>query len=424
MFDFIITIICLLSLSFFQGSEMAFLYSFKYREKSKRRLSFLDSLIYNLYASAGLLLLSVRLISFILLIIGIFFANICLNTAFPIAQSLPLDFIIKLLFIFICFGTIGFLLPRIFGAKYADKVLYFTTFPLYLASIPLIPLTKFFIFIPTKILHLFKIKTDQNFLLKISGTRGITKKGVKPTSISIIEEQPIRENEMKIFRNALDFSKVRVRDCIVPRTEIIAVESSCSLQELMDSFTKSGKTKIIVYNEDLDHIIGYIHSSEMFRQQLKTSWKEHISDIPVVPESMSAQKMMQIFMKEKKSLAVVADEFGGTTGIISLEDLVEEIFGDIEDEHDTITYIAKQVSTDEYILSARLEIEKVNETFNLDLPSSDEYLTIGGLILFNYEDFPKINQSVSIGPYDFKILKTSKSKIDLVRLKVNTSEKK
>ena len=189
-------------------------------------------------------------------------------------------------------------------------------------------------------------------------------------------------------------------------------------------FVNSGKSKIIVYKEDLDHIVGYVHSSDMFRPAARNNWTGCIRQIPVVPESMNAQKMMQIFMQQKKSIAVVADEFGGTSGIISLEDLVEEIFGDIEDEHDVVTYTARQLEEDEFLLSARLETEKVNEQFGLNLPESDEYLTIGGLILFHYQDFPKPGQTVTIGNFEFKILKTSTSKIDLVKLKVNHETKK
>ena len=229
---------------------------------------------------------------------------------------------------------------------------------------------------------------------------------------------------MKIYRNALEFSNVRVKDCIVPRTEILALEENCSLNELLNCFTKSGKSKIIIYKEDLDHIIGYIHSSDMFSQPTQTNWKELISEIPVVPESMGAQKMMQIFLQQKKSLAVVADEFGGTSGIISLEDLVEEIFGDIEDEHDTFKYIAKKTGNNEYLISARLEIEKANELLGISLPTSDEYLTVGGMILYFYENFPKENQTVTIGKFNFHIQKASRTQIQLVKLKVTSQEEK
>jgi CBS domain containing-hemolysin-like protein len=183
-------------------------------------------------------------------------------------------------------------------------------------------------------------------------------------------------------------------------------------------FIESGNSKIIVYQEDIDHIVGYIHSSEMFHNA--EEWKTHIRTMPFVPETMAAQKLMKMFLQEKKSLGVVVDEFGGTSGIVSLEDIVEEIFGDIEDEHDNSKYVAKQLEGgNEYILSARLEIDKVNEMFGLELPESDDYMTISGLILHYYESFPKLNEVIHIGHFDFKILKNTMTKIELVKLKVN-----
>ena len=154
----------------------------------------------------------------------------------------------------------------------------------------------------------------------------------------------------------------------------------------------------------------------MFRHA--NDWVHYIQQVPIVPETMSAQKLMKLFMQQKKSLAVVVDEFGGTSGIVSLEDLVEEIFGEIEDEHDTTSYISKKIEDNEYILSARLEIERVNEMFDLDLPESDEYLTIGGLILHQYQSFPKLHEIITINKYQFKIIKVTNTKIELVRLKV------
>ncbi len=224
-------------------------------------------------------------------------------------------------------------------------------------------------------------------------------------------------DEVRIFQNALDFSDTKVRDCMIPRTEICAVEKNCEQGRLLSKFIESGKSKIIVYEEDIDHIVGYIHSSEMFRNP--STWKNHIRTMPFVPETMSARKLMQTFLQQNKSLGVVVDEFGGTSGVVALEDIVEEIFGDIEDEHDSNNYVARCTGENEYLLSARLEIDKVNETFNLDLPESEEYMTIGGLILFKLQSFPKINEVVRIGKFEFKIIRNTMTKIELVQLKVN-----
>lgn len=224
------------------------------------------------------------------------------------------------------------------------------------------------------------------------------------------------DDEMKIFQNALDFPDLKVRDCMVPRTEINAVPYDCTADELQQKFVESGNSKILIYKEDIDHIVGYIHTLELFRAREK--WHDHIRQMPFVPETMAAQKLMQIFLGQKKSIGVVVDEFGGTSGIVSLEDIVEEIFGDIEDEHDNTNYIAKQAADGDYILSGRLEIDKANELFNLGLPDSGEYKTISGLILHAYQSFPKLNEVVKVGKYHFKIVKKTMTKIEVVRLHV------
>ena len=238
----------------------------------------------------------------------------------------------------------------------------------------------------------------------------------KAASLARQMEGESKDTEVQIYQNALDFSTVKIRDCIVPRTEIVAVDTSASLEELKNLFIESGLSKILIYKGNIDNIIGYIHSSEMFRNP--ADWHNHVKEVPIVPETMPAHKLMKLFMQQKKTLAVVVDEFGGTSGIVSLEDLVEEIFGDIEDEHDNTSYVCRQIADHDYLLSGRLEIEKVNETFDLDLPESDDYLTIGGLILNTYQSFPKPNAEVAIGKYHFKIIKVTATKIELVRMKV------
>jgi len=226
------------------------------------------------------------------------------------------------------------------------------------------------------------------------------------------------EDEVKIFQNALDFSSVKVRDCIVPRTEITAVSTETPLQELRMQFVESGHSKIIVYKEDIDDIVGYIHTVEMFRLKENEDWTEHIREVSIVPETMNAQKLLGIFISQKRSMAVIVDEFGGTSGIVTMEDLVEEIFGEIEDEHDSKNYVAKQTAPGEYQLSGRLEIAQANELLDLDLPESDEYLTVGGLILHEFQSFPKLNEPIRFGRWEFKVTKKTTTKIELVQLRV------
>ena len=286
--------------------------------------------------------------------------------------------------------------------------------PTYICYVILFPISKFTSFLSSGILRL-----TGNKINKEDTEKAFSKIDLDYYIQSSIEEsgdEKELDTEVKIFQNALDFSNIKVRDCMIPRTEIIAIEKDATFDELNESFIENGISKIIVYKEDIDNVTGYIHSSEMFKKE--NDWQKNIRKLPIVPESMSAHKLMQIFMQEKRSIAVVVDEFGGTSGIVALEDLVEEIFGDIEDEHDTKTIVAKSIGENEYILSGRLEIEKANELFNLNLPENDEYQTVGGLLLHEYQSIPKTHEQINIGKFMFKIIKVTSTKIELVKLKV------
>lgn len=287
----------------------------------------------------------------------------------------------------------------------------------YLFYIVLWPISRFSTLMSRVFLRLIGVKMEEG---ANDGT--FTKVDLDDLVQSSIDNAPQGgevEDEVKIFQNALDFPDLKVRDCMVPRTEINAVPYDCSVDELQQKFIESGNSKILIYKEDIDHIVGYIHTLELFRSREK--WQAHIRQMPFVPETMAAQKLMQIFLAQKKSIGVVVDEFGGTSGIVSLEDIVEEIFGDIEDEHDNTNYIARQITDNDYLLSGRLEIDKANELFSLGLPESGEYKTISGLILNTYQSFPKLNEVVNVGKYQFKIIKKTMTKIELVRLHVADS---
>ncbi len=348
-----------------------------------------------------------------LVVYGILIATFFDNTIFrgmDAAFTVPADTILSTLIVLFT----GEFLPKTLFKSNPNRLLTIFAFPAFLCYILLWPISRFATLLSRGMLRIVGVriknededeefsKVDLDYLVQ--------------SSIENAKNDEEIEDEVKIFQNALDFSETKVRDCMIPRTEICAVEDTCGIEELMAGFVESGHSKIIVYHEDIDHIIGYIHSSEMFRSQ--ELWMDHIQTMPYVPETMMARKLMQTLLQQKKSLAVVVDEFGGTSGIVSLEDMVEEIFGDIEDEHDNTNYVAKKISDTEYLLSARLEIDKVNELFDLDLPESDEYMTLGGLILHEYQSFPKLNEVVKIGSFEFRIIKNTMTKIELVRLYV------
>ena len=305
----------------------------------------------------------------------------------------------------------GEFLPKTLFKINPNMVLNVFAVPLFICYVVLYPISKLSSGLSCIFLRIFGMKVNKDASDKAFG-----KVDLDYFEQSSIENEEELDTEVKIFQNALDFSNIKIRDCIVPRTEVVAVDLTTSLDELKSRFIESGISKIIVYDGNIDNVVGYIHSSEMFRAP--TNWHENVKQVPIVPETMSANKLMKLFMQQKKTIAVVVDEFGGTSGIVSLEDLVEEIFGDIEDEHDNTSYISKQIDEHEYVLSGRLEIEKVNETFGLDLPESDEYLTVGGLILNQYQSFPKLHEVIRVGRYQFKIIKVTATKIELVRLKV------
>ncbi len=308
----------------------------------------------------------------------------------------------------------GEFLPKTLFKINPNLALNVCAVPLFICYVVLYPISKFSSGVSYLFLRLFGMKVNKEASAKAFGKVDLDY--FVQSSIDNAESEETLDTEVKIFQNALDFSAVKIRDCIVPRTEVVAVALDTSLEELKGRFVESGISKIIVYDGNIDNVVGYIHSFEMFRSP--KDWRDHVKEVPIVPETMAAHKLMKLFMQQKKTIAVVVDEFGGTSGIVSLEDLVEEIFGDIKDEHDNTSYICKQIGEHEYVLSARLEIEKVNETFNLELPESDDYLTVGGLILNQYQSFPKLHELVSVGKYQFKIIKVTATKIELVRLKV------
>jgi CBS domain containing-hemolysin-like protein len=309
----------------------------------------------------------------------------------------------------------GEFLPKTLFKINPNFTLSLFALPTFICYIVLYPISKFASGISGILLLLTGTKIN-----KEASEKAFTKVDLDHFIQSSIENSANEEEintEVKIFQNALDFSSIKIRDCMVPRTEIIAIEDDASMEELMELFVEKGISKIIVYQDNIDNITGYIHSSELFREP--ANWQQCVRQLPIVPETMNANKLMKIFMQQKKSLAVVVDEFGGTSGIVALEDLVEQIFGEIEDEHDTTSYVAKEVGNNEYVLSGRLDIEKANEMFSLELPESDEYQTIGGLILHEYQSFPKAHEIITLGNFQFRILKVTATKIELVKLKVN-----
>lgn len=402
--------------AFFSGMEIAFVSSNRMLAQMDKEKMGVSKRFLSLFFNNPNSFVSTMLVgnNIVLVVYGILIARLFDQTIFAgmdAAFTVPADTVLSTLIILFT----GEFLPKTLFQSNPNRLMQVFAFPAYLFYVILWPISRFATFLSGLILRLFRVRIPKD---AISG--GFSKVDLDyliQSSIDNARSNEEIENEVKIFHNALDFPDTKVRDCMVPRTEINSVDiNTCTLDELRQKFIESGNSKIIVYTEDIDHIKGYIHSSELFKNP--SSWKDGIRSMPFVPETMPAQKLMQILLQQKKSLGVVVDEFGGTSGIVSLEDIVEEIFGEIEDEHDSLKYVAKQTNEDEYLLSARLEIDKVNEMFSLDLPESEEYMTLGGLILNAYRSFPKLNEIVKIGKFEFKIIKIATAKIELVQLKV------
>jgi CBS domain containing-hemolysin-like protein len=307
--------------------------------------------------------------------------------------------------------VIGEFVPKTLFRSNPNGKLNILAFPIYLIYIILYPISLFTTWLSRIILRIIGVRIDRENTVKAFSKVDLdyfVQSGLTGTNE---DSQP--DSEVQIFQNVLDFSNVKTRDCMVPRNEVCAIEKEVSWNALRERFIETGYSKILVYEGDMDHIIGYIHSSELFRH--KNDWREHIQTVPFVPETLAAQKLMKQLMARKKSLAVVVDEFGGTSGIVSLEDIIEEILGDIQDEHDVTNLIAKKTD-DGWLLSGRMEISHVNEMFGLEIPESDEYMTVGGLILSKAKGFPKVNEKVSVDGYTFRVLKKGETKIELVEL--------
>lgn len=403
--------------AFFSGMEIAFVASNRLLMKVGKDQSGLSQHCLKVFYANPNSFVSTMLVgnNIVLVVYGILFARIFdglwqLAGISNDATLVMLDSICSTLVILFT----GEFLPKTLFKSNPNRLMSLLALVAYLFYIVLWPISRVSTLLSRLFLRLLGVKMEEG---NNDGT--FTKVDLDDLVQSSIDNTPQGgevDDEMKIFQNALDFPDLKVRDCMVPRTEINAVPYDCTADELQQKFVESGNSKILIYKEDIDHIVGYIHTLELFRAREK--WHDHIRQMPFVPETMAAQKLMQIFLGQKKSIGVVVDEFGGTSGIVSLEDIVEEIFGDIEDEHDNTNYIAKQTADGDYILSGRLEIDKANELFNLGLPDSGEYKTISGLILHAYQSFPKLNEVVKVGKYHFKIVKKTMTKIEVVRLHV------
>ncbi|MBR1499023.1 MAG: HlyC/CorC family transporter [Bacteroidaceae bacterium] len=424
----IISVAAILLLSgFFSGMEIAFVSSSKLRfEMDRKEQGFSSRLIDTFYRHPNSFISTLLVGNNIALVVyGILMAKIVsaliliplgIHQPYGDCPNEALCLFIQTILATIIVLVTGEFLPKTLFRINPNRMMRIFALPAYIFYIVLWPISKLTSSLGKLMLWMVGEKVTKDPTEK-TFTREDLDYLIQSNIDKATDEEDI-EDEVKIFQNALDFSSIKVRDCIVPRTEITAVSTDTSLHDLRIQFVESGHSKIIVYKEDIDNIVGYIHSAEMFRLKEGEDWTKHMREVPIVPETMNAQKLLGIFISQKRSLAVIVDEFGGTSGIVTMEDLVEEIFGEIEDEHDSKNYVARQTAPGEYQLSGRLEIAQANELLDLDLPESDEYLTVGGLILHEFQNFPKLNEPVRFGHWEFKVTKKTTTKIELVQLRI------
>ena len=403
--------------AFFSGMEIAFISSNKLRFELDKKQRNLSSAILTIFYKNPQQYISTMLVgnNVSLVIYGLLIAQ----SLKPLLATIENDFFIILVQIIIATTVVlitGEFLPKTIFRINPNLWLKIFSFLLFVFYVLLYPISGFSSWLSLKFMKLAGVgaQTDaqENVFSRIDLNYLIQE------SFDNNENEEEIETEVKIFQNALDFSKVKLRDCSVPRTEIIALEYSTSIDTLKQTFIETGLSKIPIYKTDIDNIIGYIHSSEMFEHQ--KDWKKHINQIPIVPENMAAQKLMKMFMQQKKSIAVVVDEFGGTAGIITLEDIIEEIFGEIEDEHDNKDYTAEQINENEYLFSGRLEVKTANSKFDIEIPESDDYETIAGFILHHHQHFPKLNEVIRIEGFTCKCVKVTNNRIELIKIITGT----
>lgn len=411
----IIYILISIALSaFFSGMEIAYVSSNKLRLELDKKQGLFYSRIINIFTANPSRYIATMLVgnNIALVIFGLLMAILLEPLIIPYTRSniaiLTFQTIISTLIILL---TAEFLPKALFRINPNGALKLFAV-PVLVFYLILYPVTRLTIIISDFILKYIAGVPVQSKNVNTFGKVDLDHL-VTEGQVENGEEQQDK-TEIRLFQNVLDFSEVKVRDCMVPRPEVVAFDETASMEEIRQKFIETGLSKILIYKENIDNVLGYVNSKGLFSQP--KSIKEIIMTLPIVPETMPAHSLFKQLGDEHKSIAVVVDEFGGTGGIVTIEDILEEIFGEIEDEHDTSEFVEKKINDREFIFSGRLEIDYINNKYQLDFPKSDDYETLAGFILYHYESFPNINESIIIDNYSFKILDASETKIELVHL--------
>ena len=422
--DLLIIVLSLILSAFFSGMEIAYVSSNKIHiEIEKKQGGLLSKLLTKITAKPSKFIATLLIGNNIALVIyGFYMGDVLVDwfasylpSSSPIINSLftELSLLTQTIISTLVILVTAEFLPKVFFQIYSNSLLKLFAVPAYLFYILFSFLSDFVIWISDVVLkHLFKTKGDE---VQLAFTK-VELGNYISEQMESVEAHDRIDSEIQIFQNALEFSEVKSREVMVPRTELSAIEIHDSIRNLNDLFTQTGHSKILVYKSTIDDILGYVHSFDLFKDPKNI--KSMLRSVEYVPETMLAKDVLNVLIKKRKSLAVVLDEYGGTSGIMTVEDVIEELVGEIEDEHDTFELIEEKINNHTYIFSARIEVDYINETYKFQLPESENYETLGGFIVNHTEEIPVKNEEIKIDQFHFTIKEVSNTKIELVELKI------
>ena len=397
--------------AFFSGMEIAYVSSNKIHiEIEKKQNNFISGILHRITKRPSKFIATMLVGNNIALVVYGFYMGDLLIEYIPLEgfTGILVQTIISTLIILI---TAEFL-PKVFFQIYANSLVKIFAIPAYLFYLLFSVISEFVIWISDMVLRVFFRTEGDTIQLTFSK---IELGNYISEQMETAEKRDNIDSEVQIFQNALDFSEIKSREVMIPRTEMIAVDIHTSLKDLRKLFTDTGLSKILVFNDNVDDILGYVHSFDLFKKP--ESIKKILMPVVFVPETMLAKDVLNVLIKKCKSIAVVIDEYGGTSGIMTVEDIIEELFGEIEDEHDLVALVEEELADNHYKFSARLEVDYLNEMYKLNLPESENYETLGGLIVNCTEEIPEQNEIVEIEDYIFKVIEVSSTKIELVEIK-------
>ncbi|MBN1596754.1 MAG: HlyC/CorC family transporter [Bacteroidales bacterium] len=417
MHNILIILIMLVFSAFFSGMEIAYISANRLRMEIDKKQELFASRIISIFTGNPGKYLTTMLVgnNIALVVYGIIMANLLEPFIISYISSDPVILLIQTLISTLLILITAEFLPKVVFRAVANQTLNIFSVPVLFFYTIFYPITSLITWVSESIIKAMHktgsiSSNSKQVFNKIDLAHLINQAHSQET------EETEDDNDLKLFQNALDFSSVKIRDCMVPRTEIVAMDVQSTIGDLRKTIIETGYSKIVIYKDSIDDIFGYITAKTLFKNI--NSINDNIIETSFVPETMSANRLLEKLIQDKKSLAIVVDEFGGISGILTIEDILEEIFGEIEDEHDTVELIEKQINNEEFIFSGRMEIDYINDKYKINIPESEDYETLAGFIFFHYENIPELNERIVIEPFEIKILNASKTKIDLVHLKV------